>query len=157
MEERNDMIQRIQTLYMTVVVVMMWTLFFTSPAALTSVDGNTIIELGLDALPTADNGNEMSTVIMRVYVAIVAVLTMLCIVLYRKRRIQMRISIFTLLLCIGYYVLFGIYIYAAIGMDYLIEWKLPVTFPLVAAILMYLSFRAILHDELLVKSLDRIR
>ncbi len=149
------MIQRIQTLYLLVVAVMMATLFATEPATLSMND--VILKLGKDMILTPGGMGETGTVLLRVYAASVFLLVLLDIFLFRNRKIQMRLTVFCLLLCLGYYVLMAIYLYSANGLGYEIHWSMPVTFPLVSVILLWLAFRSILKDELLIRSIDRVR
>lgn len=149
------MIQRIQTLYLLVVAIMMATLFATEPATLSMNDE--ILKLGKDAILTPNGMGETGTILLRVYAIAVFLLALLDIILFRKRKIQMRLTVFCLLLSFGYYFLLAIYLYSANGMGYEIHWSMPVTFPLVSVILLWLAFRAILKDELLIRSIDRVR
>ncbi len=149
------MIQRIQSLYLLVVAVMMATMFFTEVAFLTQ--GGESLRLGRDGIPLMSGEGEMTTSLLRIYALVELALVVLDVFLFRRRRLQMRLTVFCLLLSVGYYVLAGIYLYAGVGLGYEIEWSLPITFPMVSAILLWLAFRAILKDELLVKSIDRVR
>ncbi len=76
---------------------------------------------------------------------------------FHNRIAQSRLCLFNILLIIGYYAVLFILLYG-----YKQEYgspKVEVTllFPLVAAIFYFLSRRAILKDEALVRSIDRIR
>ena len=84
---------------------------------------------------------------------------MVTIFLYRKRILQIRLSVFNGLLMIGFYGLF-IYYMSTIGagdeeMNYSL--KIALGLPLVCLILDYLAIRNIGADEVLVRSLDRLR
>jgi hypothetical protein len=82
----------------------------------------------------------------------------LCIFFYRQRLAQSRLALLCSILLIGWYVLycaFAIVIPGDTGTHFLpTPWA---AFPAIACILCYLAFRAILKDEMLVRSLDRLR
>ena len=79
---------------------------------------------------------------------------------FKKRMIQIRMAVFSCILLLGYYVVFGFFLYLLIQdlegiMSYQIGWALCL--PAIALILNYLAFRAIYRDELMVKAADRLR
>jgi hypothetical protein len=78
--------------------------------------------------------------------------------LYRKRILQARLNIFTVMLCLGYYGVLALYIWLA-KMSMGLEWHLIpwASIPLVCMILTLMATRAILKDEALVRAADRIR
>ena len=68
----------------------------------------------------------------------------------------MRVLGFTIILLIGLFGLFFYFAYA--GFDgATTSFKIPVSFPLIAAILDYLAIRNIGKDEALIRSVDRLR
>lgn len=91
--------------------------------------------------------------------ALTAVLTFMDIFLFSKRALQMRIMSFTLILILGWYILYGFQIYSILsgteGMSYHPE--IGAALPFAALVFNYLAFRGILKDEMLVRSLDRLR
>ena len=86
-------------------------------------------------------------------IALVPVMALAAIFLYKKRSLQMRVTMLILLLSIGTIILVVFYIYM---FDRKIEvsliWKVKALFPLISAILAGLAYRKILQDDLLVKS-----
>lgn len=128
------MIQRIQTLYLLLCLV------------LTSVC--VYFEVG------AEKHSWALTVIM----CITGIFEVLGIFLFRRRALQMRICTFCIILLVGWYL--ALVAFAYIMGDGLVGEYRPqlwASIPAINAILLYLAFRAILHDELLVRSLDRLR
>lgn len=128
------MIQRIQTLYLLACCV--------SYAACV-------------ALEVADVNHPWAlTVIM----CICAVLVFVDIFLFRRRALQMRVCSFCIILSLGWYAVFAALAFllgdGLVGIYRPRPWA---AIPLVNVILLYLAFRAILKDELLVRSLDRLR
>jgi hypothetical protein len=88
----------------------------------------------------------------------VALLFIIAIFFFKKRKLQIRITIFSTLLSLGSFILILYYAFIAgknIGADFIFSVKM--VFPLVGAISGYLAFRGILKDELLIKSYDRLR
>lgn len=128
------MIQRIQTVYLLVCVVL------------------TAICLYFEIV--AEHHPWALTTIM----GITGVLEFMGIFLFRKRALQMRLCTFCIILLVGWYV--ALVAFAYIMGDGLVgEYRPEVwaAIPAINAILLYLAFRGILHDEMLVRSLDRLR
>jgi peptidoglycan/LPS O-acetylase OafA/YrhL len=95
---------------------------------------------------------------LSVIIALVPAMALAAIFLYKKRNLQMRVTMLIVLLSIGTLILGAFYIYM---FDRKIEvsliWKVKALFPLISAILAGLAYRKILQDDLLVKSYDRLR
>jgi hypothetical protein len=88
----------------------------------------------------------------------VAVLSFITLFLFKVRRLQLRASVFTLLLLLGEIIMIGFYLfYVVTKYELSIIFNIKITFPLVSAVLMYLAFRGILKDELLIRSYERLR
>lgn len=151
------MIQRIQSLFLLAVAVLSGlmmagdliildngtgTLFSVSFAGLSEVGGKLLQRLWP----------------LTVIIALVPVMALAAIFLYKKRSLQMRVTMLILLLSVGTIVLGAFYVFM---FDRKIEvsliWKAKALFPLVSAILAGLAYRKILQDDLLVKSYDRLR
>ena len=88
---------------------------------------------------------------------IVTTLTFLNIFLFRRRALQMRVLTLCMVLLVGYYAFLGFLIFQAHGNGDTFTPTVMAAFPLTSIILDYLAFRGILKDELLVRSLDRLR
>ena len=100
----------------------------------------------------------MSVFPLRFLVFVSAALSLLIIFLYRRRIIQIRLCIFNIVLNIGFYALFFFYYHHATrDIEAETYYKLPVVFPVVAIIFLYLAVRNIGKDEVLVRSYNRIR
>lgn len=101
----------------------------------------------------------MSYLPLLVLPIIIAVLTFLDIFLFTRRALQMRIMSFTLILILGWYILYGVEVYTLLSEGENLSYR-PETgaaFPFISLVLNYLAFRSILKDEMLVRSLDRLR
>jgi hypothetical protein len=88
-----------------------------------------------------------------------SVLALITIFLYKKRMLQIRLSIFNLVLMIGFYLFFGFIFYKVYSVEELLFNKIGVglIMPLIAIILTILAIRRIGSDEALVQSLNRLR
>ncbi len=152
------MIQRIQTLYLLVVTALMsLTLFM--PIASFVVGGQTY-ELTAFALSCEDASH--TTLWMGIMLSLATVLPFITIFLFKKRTLQVRLCAVELVLLLGSLVLIGLYywltsrIFEGLEIDHRqFGWAAPM--PIVSMVLTYLASRAIFKDEVLVRSLDRIR
>ena len=96
--------------------------------------------------------------VMMGILVITAVVVFMDIWFFRHRALQMRLASFSMILLVAWYIAYGI-------ISYLLSTEMPATWrphwtaalPAVAFILLYLAFRGILKDEMLVRSLDRLR
>ncbi|MBQ2784185.1 MAG: DUF4293 domain-containing protein [Alistipes sp.] len=152
------MIQRIQTLYLLVVTALMsLTLFM--PIASFVVGGQTY-ELTAFALSCEDALH--TTLWMGIMLSLATLLPFITIFLFKKRTLQVRLCAVELVLLLGSLVLIGLYywltsrIFEGLEIDHRqFGWAAPM--PIVSMVLTYLASRAIFKDEVLVRSLDRIR
>jgi hypothetical protein len=151
------MIQRIQTLFLLVVAVLSG-FMLTGDLLIMDSGSGTLFTIGFQGL-----GEEGGEIIQRLWplsflLALVPLLALVAIFLYRKRSTQMRVTMITLLLSLGTLFLGAFYVIMFDRkIDVTIIWKIKVVFPLVSAILAWLAYRAILRDDLMVKSYDRLR
>jgi hypothetical protein len=92
--------------------------------------------------------------------AIIAVLSAVTIFLFKKRVLQIRICIFNAILLICFYGLFAFTYYLLkepMGEEATMSVEIALSFPLISLILDYLAIRNIGADEILVRSLERLR
>ncbi len=172
------MIQRIQTLYLFVVVVLFATMVATplldfkinnvkldvenkeqaKPDVKVTKDVK-VYQMTYKGIVDKESGDMLiSTSLVTLYEVIVAVIALITIFLYKKRTSQIKLTIFNMVLQVGFYVVVAVYMYTAYkyaNTDF--DFHLPIVFPLISLILSYLAFRAIVKDDLLVKSLGRVR
>ena len=89
-------------------------------------------------------------------IGIILLLHVAAIFLYKKRILQIRFLVLSILLNVGLFGMF--YFFAYYSFDGAkISFKIPVVFPIVSIILDYLAIRGIGKDEALIRSMDRIR
>ena len=147
------MIQRIQTVYLLIAGLLMVALFKLKFADLAvNEEIYTFIASGVF------NGETMifSGLPLMILIGIIVFLHVAAIFLYKKRILQIRILVFTMILMLGLTGLFFYFVYSGFD-DVQIDFKISVVFPVVAFILDYLAIRAIGKDEALIRSLNRIR
>ena len=145
------MIQRIQTLYLLLVVVLTGLALWLPLADFTvGADTCTLTAFGLkDAAGI--------TLLPTVYLV-----PLVTIFLFKRRLVQIRLCAVELVLLIGAGAMMGIYFYLcnryfADSEFYSHTLKISLVFPLVCLVFDLLALRAIFRDEKLVRSLDRIR
>jgi len=88
-----------------------------------------------------------------------SVLALFTVFLYKKRMLQIRFSIFNIVLMIGFYLYFGFIVYQLASVESLHFQKvgIGIIMPVIAIILTILAIRRIGADEALVRSLNRLR
>ncbi len=147
------MIQRIQTVYILIAEMLIASLFFLKFADL-SVNS----ELYTFTIKGIFNGETMvfDGLPIMIFIGLITLLHLVIILMYKKRVLQIRITVFTIILLMGLTGLFFYFIYSGFT-DVKVAFKVPMAFPVIAIILDYLAIRAIGKDEALVRSLDRIR
>jgi hypothetical protein len=150
------MIQRVQTLYLLLVVILGTLLCFFSPVEFLMPEGTEYISLRVF--------NKWPLAVMSVAIPLLA---LVAIFLFRRRLLQARLNIMNVIFCLGYYALVALYVafvmkgYEPIGEQTLAgaEWYLTVwaAIPLVNIVLTMMATRSILKDEALVRAADRLR
>ena len=161
------MIQRIQTLYLLLVVILGTLLCIFSPVEFLLPGATDYVSLhAFDKWPLA---------VMTIAIPLLALVT---IGLYKRRLLQARLNIMNVVLCLGYYALLALYVaYIVKGYEPLgtascelstvncqlstvnCEWYLTMwsAIPLVNVVLTMMATRRILKDEALVRAADRLR
>lgn len=150
------MIQRIQTVYLLLVVALGVALVWLPVVQLVTPEGATELQIWeLTALGGAPLQGLWGLTITTI---LIPVLALIDIFLFKRRLLQARLNIFTIMLCLGYYGVLAIYIWLAkmsLGVDWhILPWA---SFPLVCLVLILMATRRILKDEALVRAADRIR
>lgn len=156
------MIQRKQTLWLLISALLMLVPLFFPYVVVTALEtlyeGDTTgftqlgIEEGLVVL-------EWPLMILNFLIILISLVT---IFLYKNRTLQMRVTVFNILLKVGLYILAGITTYSFIstlGADY-VGWRLKwlvAILPLIAIVLDIIAYRAIAIDEMTVRSMYRLR
>lgn len=93
-----------------------------------------------------------------VLVALILVISLVNIFLYKNRIFQLRLCVFNMLLMVGMMILFAYYILTAKNqIDGTLLFRVPLLFPLFGVLFTWLAFRGIRKDEILIRSIDRLR
>lgn len=149
------MIQRIQTVYLLVVAILMVVMMSLPVGSFVASDYTATVFNNLSLVApdgTADYGPWAMFAILMVS----AVVTLGTIFLYKKRMLQIRLTIFNIILLLGYYGTLVTFVFMLKGENsFTPSWT--VILPLISIILDWLAIRAIGKDEMLVKAYERLR
>ena len=155
------MLQRIQTVYLLLIVVLMTATLFLPQSAL---------QLG-DNFYTFD-ASGISTYLVEqpellypawglfALTAVIAIVALVTIFLFRKRILQIRLCVFNALLMLGFYGFYAFLLFSIkgeLGDELSVTGKIALAFPFISIVLDYLAIRNIGADEALVRSLERLR
>ena len=150
------MIQRIQTIFLLSAISLMSILFF-YPFAEIAV-GNDIFTFSVKGFVNNETGKIIKDVFsIPLFISIILLINIATILLYKKRKLQMRFSVYNIILMIGMSGILFYLAHSAFQPSPTVEYKITILFPIIAAIFNYMAFRNIRKDELLVRAVDRIR
>lgn len=149
------MIQRIQSVYLLIVAILSVIVISNPVGSFVGTD-NTITEftnLSLVYQDGAENYEPWALFAIQILSAIISLVT---IFLYRKRMLQIRLSIFNIILEIGYYATIVTFVYMLKGeATFVPSWI--VCLPFAGIVLNWLAIRAIGKDEMLVRAYEKLR
>jgi len=151
------MIQRIQTLFLMAVVLLSGFMLTGDLIRLAAGNGTVFI---LNFAGLEEQGGEVIQRLwpMTIILAVVPLLALVAVFLYKRRTLQMRITMMVLLLSLGTIILGAFYIMMFNRkIDVNIIWNIKALFPVISAILAWLAYRSIMKDEIRVRSYDRLR
>ena len=162
------MIQRLQTLYLLIVIILS-IVSLCSTIGLYNAGGEPVAEFSNFTFnPIVEPFTQMQAAgpwaLGVILIAVIAIAAF-TIVIFHKRVLQMRLTIFNMILLVGYILTYAFFTWvyqqklSEIQAPFLPEFqlKLNAVYPLVSVILCFLAFRGIRRDEKLVRSLERIR
>lgn len=169
------MIQRIQTIYLLLVVALGLTLCFQPILTFDAQTNEGVVRewsLSPTGLTETTDLSEAPEVVFEpehlngvwgLFVAtlLIPLLAFVVIFLYKKRILQARLNIFLAMLCVGYYGVMGLFVWFA-KMNLHVEqlnWHITpwLAIPAVCFVLTLMATRRILKDEALVRAADRLR
>lgn len=150
------MIQRIQSIYLLVVTILMIVCMCNPVGAILTPD-NEISTFTNLCITTPEGNSNYAPWALFVLLLIIALLALVTIFLFKKRMLQIRLTIFSSILLIGYYVIFVVFVTTMLADDASFTPSWLVCLPFVALILNWLAIRSIGADEALVKAYDRLR
>ncbi len=149
------MIQRIQSVYLLVVTILM-IVCMCSPVGSIIANTNEISEFGNLCITMPDGTKDYAPWALFAILLVVAILSFVTIFLFKKRMLQIRLTIFSSVVLIGYYLALVAYIFMlAENTNFTPSWT--ICLPFIALILNWLAIRGIGADEALVKAYDRLR
>lgn len=152
------MIQRIQTVYLLGAIILISVMFGLPVSEHYSLDGK-FYTFELMGVENQAGEQVYSTLPLVILFGVIDLLMVITVFIYKRRVLQMRLCVYNILLLLGS---IGLgYYYLKMIID---EFNAPnysfsfsVVIPLITIIFLYLAFRGIRRDELLIKSMDRIR
>ncbi len=136
------MIQRIQTIYLVIVVIIMGALFNWFPIIL-GEDGAVIIHRSEPLV--------LGLIFISIALAIISILS------FKKRQLQFVLNRLNI---ISNFILLGVFVYRSLtlsGETLVSEKGIGVLLPIISIVFLVLANKAIKRDEDLVKSVDRLR
>ena len=149
------MIQRIQSVYLLVVTILM-IICMCNPVGSIIASTNEISEFGNLCITLPDGTKDYAPWALFAILMVVAILSFVTIFLFKKRMLQIRLTIFISIMLIGYYLaLVALALMLAEGTSFTPSWI--ICLPFVAIVLNWLAIRGIGADEALVKAYDRLR
>jgi hypothetical protein len=154
------MIQRIQSVYLLLVVILSTIVLF-APVAHINTPA-TVFELSYRGFTSTPAINALHTNVwgLIVVAALIPLIAVWTIFLYKKRRLQMRMCIINFVLMIVYYNVVVMYLFfAGKQLGTASEWSYTVfeAFPAICMVLTFMAVKAIQKDEKLIRSTNRLR
>jgi hypothetical protein len=152
------MFQRIQSIYLLLVDLLIASLFIAPLAEFAGKDGRLFL-LTINGVYSEETKDVISRSLpLFILVCLILILLTVTIFQYKNRRRQINISYLTVFLLFG---LTAAIFYSIWRNDTIFEGtfalKMYFTFPLISVIFIFLAIKGIAKDEHLVKSIDRIR
>lgn len=149
------MIQRIQSVYLLAVTILLVVCLCLPVGTFIGADYS-ISEFTNLSIISASGEADHSPWAMFAILCVAALLSFGTIFLFKNRMLQIRLTIFSTILLIGYYATFMTFIFM-LKEDRSFSLSWTVCLPFIAIILNWLAIRAIGKDEILVKAYDRLR
>ncbi len=152
------MIQRIQSIFLILSVIAQ-ILFISLPLSHFIMENNDAMDLFARGFKNTSGEILFPTAPVYILSFAIVLLTIVSILLYRRRILQIRVCIYTILLNLG---MIGLLIFQMSNFTknnpvVSNSYDFALVIPLVNIILLYLAFRGIRKDEVLVKAYERLR
>lgn len=154
------MIQRIQTVYLLIVAILIGILYFFPLASFVVEQDMSMYHLSVKGLmPNTESTKPLFRALPLVFIiTIIVIISITIIALFKRRMLQIKLSIINIVLLVGLQSL--MFYFVSVSKHQLggqSSYSLIFVFPLIAAIITYLAIRRIAKDEALVRSMDRLR
>lgn len=150
------MIQRIQSLYLLVVVILLIVCMYNPVGDIISIHKE-VSEFGNLCITLPDGTKDYASCSLFILLLLSSVIALGTIFLFNKRMLQIRLTVFNSIILIGYYGVLVFFATTVLAEDTTFNASWSVCLPLIAIILNWLAIRAIGKDEVLVKAYDRLR
>jgi len=153
------MIQRIQTLFLLGVLILISLMFFFPLAELID-PANISYSFIYRGIPSVIEGEPMlfKAYPVAILLTIIVLNVLVTIFSYKKRIRQIRLTVFNIFCMLG---MMGLVYYSINSqveeMNAIVNYSIVNAFPLVGVVLSYLAIRHIGKDEAMIRSMDRIR
>lgn len=152
------MLQRIQTLYLLAAVAACMLCLSSCVGHLIGGDFQGMADIYNLWIRTPEGGHSFQVWALFALMLLATTLSFVCIFFYKNRILQMRLCTFSILLLVGWYIVYGVFAYllsSSFEATFRVHWT--ASLPFAAIVLLVLAWRSILKDEKLVRSLDRLR
>jgi len=160
------MLQRVQTIYMLASVIAILTMHFFWLASFATPEAT--YELNSMGLLCTTPGHEVDQMCWDIFLLLLVmfILPLVTIFLYKRRKLQLRMLIYTAVLNVCYY---GLYFYETNELDHYVLSLTPsmtldssnnvimLAMPLLSIFCLIMAMRGVIYDIALLKSLDRLR
>ncbi|MCG8701142.1 MAG: DUF4293 domain-containing protein [Bacteroidales bacterium] len=153
------MIQRIQTIYLLAHSVITTLLFVFPFSEMLTTNKEVLVFKHSGIINVTTEEVLFSTLPLSILIAIILVLGIVSIFLFKKRILQMRICIYNIVITVG---LIGMFVFYHFSLRPHLDistfsYKIGPALPVVMIFFLIQAFRSIRKDEILVKSYDRLR
>ncbi len=152
------MIQRIQTVFLGIALILLGLVAWLPLGEIAA--GENIYTFSIKGIFNEQTGVSIyNGLALMIFLAIIIILQIVIINLYKKRILQIRVAIYNIILMLGFVLISWYFVSASLKLlgEGTYMFKIALAFPIVSMILNYLAIRSIGKDEALVRSLDRIR
>jgi len=155
------MIQRVQSIYLTIVLILSLLCFFGSILHFSDESGNTV-KLIVNGNMTDQNGQAAGQVAnmwpITAILILISLLSLIVIFLFRNRKIQLIVALGVIILSAGLIIALSWYCFNVISnFNMKIAPGINMAMPVFILVFSVLAYRGILKDDRLVKSYDRLR
>ncbi len=148
------MIQRKQTLFLIIAIVLMVICLSTQLAVLVGDSGIVSANVYNLWLTDGQGHHTLKSSPLFFMLLMTILLSVVNIFMFAKRKLQAKLCIIQMLLLVGWYLFLAV-LPQYVGGQIVLKW--PVVLPAISIILTFMARQGILADEKLVRSLDRIR
>ncbi|MDR2836907.1 MAG: DUF4293 domain-containing protein [Bacteroidales bacterium] len=155
------MIQRLQSIFLFIAFVLSM-MFFFFPIGTIELENSVLLPVKFWGFSFINQESLqpdfLSGWAITILFVVIALINFITIFFFKHRKFQIKFCLFNIILQLGSIGIIFFFLYCCkqkAGVDF--HTNILIIFPMVETILTFLAFRLILKDELLIKSVDRIR